>query len=176
MSQETIDKVKDLFGGEFVPEIQEDSEPIDFNKPIKGKYKCRIVELKRMEGVGKSSGEPYDFYVLKMQVVDDVEGEASFNRYLDKTYSNTVSKYQEDAAEGKRKLMNDLFTAGISFDVTRETDSTPETVLAEIAPQLVDKTVNVSAYATRAGKQAVRIVNEFKLTGEKSTSKVSEDW
>ncbi|MCP3683345.1 MAG: hypothetical protein GY861_11710 [bacterium] len=176
MSQATIDKVKDLFGGDYAPIINEDSEPIDFNKPIKGKYRCAIQELKRMEGIGKNSGEPYDFYVLKMKVVEDAEGEPSFNRYMDKTYSNTVSKYQADATEGRKKLMNDLFTAGIEFDVTRETDSTPDTILAEIAPQLVDKLVNVSAYPTKAGRQAVRIVNEFKLTGKKESTEASEDW
>ena len=174
MTNEQIEKVKDLFGGEYTPEIIEDSAIIDFEKPIKGKYRCAIKELKRMAGTSKAGNE-YDFYVLKSQTVEDIEGEKSHNRYLDKTYSNTVSEWQQDAEEGKRKLMNDLFTAGVKFDVTRDENSTSSSILEAIAPQIVDQVINVSAYPTKGKKQAVRIVSEFKL-GTKKESTEESDW
>ena len=85
-----LQKVLELFGGtEWKPEIIEDSEPLDFEKPIKGGYQCRFVSLIRYQGESeKCRNGVYDFWSMKLQVVEDIEGDTSGNRFLDKTYNN----------------------------------------------------------------------------------------
>ncbi len=172
---EDIQKVLDLFNGEFAPEVIEDSQGIDFNAPINGKYRCRIVSLERKIGVGKESGKDYDFFALKLQAEEDVEGDKSGRRYLDKVYFNGTSEYSDDAEKGVKDLFNALFTADLLKDLTFESKDKYEAAM-EIAPQLVDKMVNVSAYKGKTGKQVVRIVNEFKLKKSSHKEEVSEDW
>ena len=164
MSQEQLNKIKDLFGAEWTPEVIED-ERKDFDKPIKGGYKARIEGLTRYTGESaKCEGGVYDMYSLRLQVVETIEGESAENRYITKTYSNTVGKYQEDAEEGRRRLLNDLFTGNVQYDVIREDDATAENVIEQIAPQIIDQVVSVRCYATKQGKQAVRIVKEIKTS------------
>lgn len=176
MSEEQIKKVLDLFGADFAPEVIEDSEGIDFDKPIKGGYKARIVSLKRYSGESeKCENGVYDMYSLSLQVVENIEGEQAENRYLSKTYSNTVGKYQDDAGEGKRRLMNDLFTGAVKYDVVREADTTADQIVEQIAPQLVDQVVSVRCYKTKGGKQAVRVVKEIKTSKKEETAEQA-DW
>lgn len=165
-----IQKVMDLFGAKEIIEI-EDTGSIDFDKPIKGAYRCRIVELNRV--VGEKNDNEYDFYSLSTQVEEELEGDRASNRYLRKTYSNTVSKWQDDAAEGKRRLMNDLFTAGL-LEGLSIVSTDPDDAVAEIAPQIVDKMVNMRAYGNK-GKQSCKIVKEFKDLKVKEETTTS-DW
>lgn len=162
-----LQKVMDLFGSDGIELVKaEDSAGLDFDTPIKGKYLARIVEMVRRVGTSEKSGKDYDFYALKLQVEDDVEGDKSGKRYLDKTFFNGVSDYNEDADKGVKDLFNALFTAEL-LDKVEFTSTDKYLAAEEIAPQLVDKLIKVSAYKGKTGKQVVKIVNEFKLTKKK---------
>ena len=165
-------QVMDIFGGKLV-EI-EDTGNIDFEKPIKGAYRARLVSLKRYSGESdKCENGVYDMWSLNMQVEETLEGDKGNNRYLSKTYSNVIGKYQEDAEEGCNKLANDLFTAGVlqQCEITKKVKME---VIEEIAPQIIDKLVNVRAYG-RKNKQVCRIVKEFKDLVPAGTAEDS-DW
>ena len=177
---ELTQDVLDLFGGKPFERV-EDSEGIDFDKPIKGKYVARIVKLERYSGQSDKciddvnlTGD-YDFWSLNLQVEEDMEGDKGGNRYLSKTYSNTANRFQDDPDEGAKKLMQDLFTADVKYEVKKETDSTCHTIIEALSPQIIDQLVNVSAYGSKKGKQVVRIVAELKL--KKGSQKEDDgDW
>ena len=126
MSEEQLKKVMDLFGADFKPEVIEDEEPKNFDKPLKGGYKARIVALNRYQGESDKCRDGfYDMYSLSLQIVENIEGDDGINRYLSKTYSNTESEFDGKvipASEGKRKLMNDLYTGNVKYDVIKEAD------------------------------------------------------
>jgi len=176
MSEEQIKKVMDLFGADFVPEKIEDEEK-DFDKPLKGGYKARIVSLKRYSGESaKCEGGFYDMYSLNLQIVETLEGDEGDNRYISKTYSNTVGKYQEDANEGRKKLMNDLFTGNVQYDVIREVDTTADGVIEQIIPQIIDQVVQVRCYPNKDKKKTiVKFVKELKLK-TKETEETAKAW
>ena len=138
--------------------VENEDVEVDFNKPVKGKYVCKIVKLERKIGTGKESGKPYDFFTLKLKTVKDVSGDPSNNRFFDKTYSNTDSEWST-AQEQLNRLLNDLSTCG-ALAKCRASKGGLEG-LEEIAPMLVDIEVNVSAYPSKS-KQVIRIVNKFK--------------
>ena len=178
--EERFQKVMDLFGAKTFEKV-EDSVGIDFEKPIKGKYKARIVKLERYSGQSDKCVDDvnteglYDMWSLSLQVEEDVEGDKSGNRYLSKTYSNVANRFQDDPNEGASRLMQDLFTADIKYDVVKEADSTCHTIIEAIAPQIVDQLVNVSCYASKKGKQVCRIVAELKVSKDKSNTSADED-
>lgn len=151
-----LQKIADMFGGEVVD--VEEKGGVDFEKPIKGKYNARITKLVRYTGESeKCDGGLYDFWSLNMQIEEDLEGDESNNRYIGKTYSNTVSKYQEDANQGRMNLLNDLFRSKLDVTVEKVEGQTPDDAIESLAPQLVDKIVTVSCWSTKGGKQAVKI-------------------
>ena len=146
-------------------------------KPLKGAYVCRIDGLTRKVGVSERTGDDYDFYTLKLQVTDTIEGDRGTNRYLDKVYNSDDN--------GRRALANDLFTAGIEFDKTSEDAFDASLVTTK------DKTMNVRAWSrpkmVKIGdewekkepeelKQYIKKVKEFKLKGvPKSTENVKTE-
>lgn len=145
----------------YQPETIKDE--VDF-KPIKGKYVCRIARFEHNIGISTVTNEPYDFYALNMQVVETVNGDRGERRYLTKRYQNNP--------EGFKKLLNDMFTAGLSYDI-----STREAFDLGLSG-MIDKNLNVSAYPFTPDKkrdgtplapedretyQIVKIVKEFKL-------------
>jgi hypothetical protein len=142
--------------------VENEDVAVDFNKPVKGKYVCKITKLERRVGTGKDSGKPYDFFTLKMKAVKDVSGDPSNNRFFDKTYSNTDSEWST-AEESLNKLLNDLKTCG-ALGKCKASKGGIEGI-EQIAPMLVDMEVNVSAYPSK-NKQTVRIVNQFKAEDE----------
>ena len=180
MDKATLNK---FFPG-WEPVITEDTKGIDFDIPIKGKYLCRIIALNHLEGIGKNSGEPYNFVSLKLQVEEDIEGDASNNRTLDKTYScvdKTVTmkngKTFDIVAEDElKKLLNDLFTAGL-LDALEMSNGGYEGIL-EVADGLTDKLMKISAYKTKGGKQAIKVVKEHVLTGKgvSEGTASNDDW
>ena len=170
MTEDETKMLNDLFPG-WEPVVIEDEEGLNFDKPIKGKYVARIVSLERREGTSQRTGNPYDFVSLKLQIVEDKEGDRSANRYLDKTYSCIDGEYST-AQEDLQKLLNDLFTAGL-LEGMGVTKGGMEGIL-ECAEALTDKTVNVSCWGTKKGNQSTKIVKEHKLKEEKGDS--SDDW
>lgn len=108
-------------------------EDVSF-EPFTGKYIARIMECGRKMGISQRSGEPYDFISLKLEVVEVKEGDKAIGRRLDKIYN------MDDT--GVKKLMDDLFTAGI----TDCNASTTEEFMIFLGT-LTDKLVNVSAWS-----------------------------
>lgn len=104
--QNPFNPVNDFFGDlkDFKPEETKDDN--DF-KPLKGSYIVRVSKLTHNIGVSTRDNSSFDFYALNMQVTETIDGDKGNNRYLNKRYQNTV--------EGIKKLMTDLFTAGIEF-------------------------------------------------------------
>ena len=100
--------------------------------PFNGTYLCRIEEAGRLAGIGKSSGEPYDFRTIKLEVVEVLKGDKAVNRRLDMSFNPDE--------KGVGKLINVLFTAGI--EVTASGDDELDTFL----PTIKDKTMFVRAW------------------------------
>ena len=153
LTQTEQDKLTELFPG-WTPVVNEEKSLTDFDKPVKGKYNARIVELKRLDGISKTGNE-YDFLSLKMQVTGTHSGDNASNRYMDKTYSMMDSEWST-AEEDQRKLLNDLFTAGIFNSFVPEKPGIDG--LLEESGALMDKSLTISAYGTKKGKQAVKII------------------
>jgi len=158
------DILKDLRDAGFEPQVIEDTS----FEPIKGKYVARIDDAGRVQGVSKTNNEPYDFRTISFQVVETVDGQKGDNRFLKRTYRAD--------ADGMKKLLTDLHTAGIECKCGSEAE------LDEMLPGLKDKTVNLSAYVSKewttpdgktipAGKQVVRVVNSFKGKSKPSEAK-----
>ena len=104
-------------------------------EPVTGKYVCRIDSCGRVQGVSQATNNPYDFYALNTQVVEVVDGNKATNRFLKKNYNND--------SEGIKKLVNDLFTAGIALSAKSQDE-----LDAELAT-LTDKTMNIRAWARK---------------------------
>ena len=126
----TEEDMMGLFEEGFAPTANEDSS--GGFKPIKGGYKARIDKLNRMTGVSDRTGNDYDFYSLKLQVTETLEGDSGNNRFLDKIYNADST--------GRSKLANDLFTAGLSYNA--DSEASFDLSLEE----LKDKEVNVRAW------------------------------
>ncbi len=140
----------------------EEVKDSDF-KPIKGKYVARIARLIHMVGNSSTTGEPFDFYSINCQILETIEGDMGNGRYLGKRYQNTP--------EGLKKLMNDLFTAGIGY---AQTDREAFDMSLSSA---VDRQINLRAWSwspeknrdgslipeeERVAKQQVAVIKEFK--------------
>jgi hypothetical protein len=162
------DILKDLLANGYMPEINKED---DF-RPINGKYICRLDTAGRVKGESKKDGSPYDFYSVSVQVVEVVEGDKATNRFL-------KLRYNADT-EGMKKLLNDLFTAGITADT-----SSQEAFDAALSG-LKDNTLNIRAWVwspekdrdgnqiaeeNRKEYQQLRVVNSFKGKGKSTVAK-----
>lgn len=140
-------------------------------KPLKGSYICIVKKLTHNIGVSQATSNPYDFYSLQLQVTEVVDGDKGVGRYLNKRYQNTNEKL--------KALMNDLFTAGITFDKgSREEFDLSLT-------NAIDKQVRVRAWTwtpekkmdgtpideeDRTPSQQMKIVKDFSKKGKATTS------
>lgn len=131
-------------------------------EPVNGKYVCRIDSIGRVSGTSQRTGQPYDFYSCKAQVVEVVDGDKATNRFLQISYNND--------GDGVKKMLNDLFTAGIEVGV-----KTQDELDAALAG-LTDRTMNIRAWVwtpekdregnpiaeeDRIPRQQVRVVKTF---------------
>ena len=170
MVEERFNELMEFFGGQV--DIAEDSEGIDFNEPIKGKYVCRIVEL-LLNTEPWPSGDSRKQWDLNLQAVEDIEGEPSGSRYFRKKYdlNGGSDDFPKDATAERTKLFNALATADVKFEVDTKETKDPDAILTVIAAQLTDQLVNISAWPMEldSGKtiQVCRIVKEFKVKGKK---------
>ena len=155
----------------FAPEIAED-DSIDFSQPVRCGGIAVVKEGGRNTGIGKNSGDKFDFLTLKMQIGEVVDGEASaMNRFLDKSYSLMDKTWADGntttAADNVKRLLSDLFTAGYEFALPKTIDEQDlYEALAVHLGGLKDKLINVRCYPTKGGKQAVKIVKEIKKKSE----------
>lgn len=163
------DILKSLIDAGFTPEVQEDD--MDF-KPITGKYICRIDSAGRVSGKSEKTGDDYDFRSVSLQVAEIVDGDKATNRFLKLNYNCD--------ADGVKKLLNDLFTAGIDMAVKFDVE------LDEALPMLTDKTMNIRAWVwtpekdrsgnlipeeKRQSRQQLKVVKDFKGKKKAETAK-----
>ena len=153
------DILKTLMDEGFTP-IENMDESTGF-QPITGKYVCRIDSAGRKIGEAKATGNPYDFRVLKLQVSEIIDGDKATNRFIDMTYKSD--------ADGLKKLMNDMFTAGITLEA--KSDAELDVALEGLKDKLVnvrcwvwvpdkDRNNNPIPEGDRKGRQQVKIVKE----------------
>ncbi len=166
---EPLNPADDFFGELMQYQPEEVKDDGDF-KPLKGSYIARVAKLQHNIGVSTRDNSPYDFYSINMQITDTIDGQKGNNRYLNKRYQNTV--------EGVKKLMNDLFTAGIEFERgSREAfdlsmvNAIDKQVRLRAWTWTPEKTVGGQPIAEedRVPIQQMKIVKDFKKTGKKAT-------
>lgn len=133
------DVMKMLKDAGFQPEVVVDDG--GFN-PVKGEYLCRIDKAGRLKGIGKSSGQEYDFRTMSIQVAEVIAGDKATNRYFNLSY-NLDEK-------GVKKLLNDLFTANIEVKATSDEE------LDTFLETLKDKTMFVRAWVAPKMKKVVK--------------------
>lgn len=178
---EIANKPKEILMPADYNELNKNFKPEEVNddsgfKPIKGAYICRIDRAEHKKGTAKTSGEPYDFYALKLQVTEVIEGDKGLNRFLDRVYRNDN--------DGIKKLLNDMFTSGI------ELDRSSEEALDASLSTLKDKTVKVRTWIwtpdknrdgspipeeERTGRQQLKIIKEFKLGQAGKSNETAKD-
>lgn len=155
------DILKSLRDEGFVPEETVENE----FKAITGKYICRVDAISHMQGQAKSTGDEYDFRAMNLQVVETLEGDKATNRFLKVSYSSDP--------KGLKKLLNDLFTAGIAIDAN--TDAELDEFLLTLKDKIVnvrcwiwspekDRNGNIIPQELRKTYQQTRIVKEFKVS------------
>lgn len=142
-------------------------------KALKGNYIARVAKLTHNIGASVKDNSPYDFYSLNMQITETIDGDKGNNRYLNKRYQNNN--------ESLKKLMNDLFTAGIPF----ETGSREAFDLS--LSNAIDKQVRLRAWAwtpekkmdgspiaeeDRVAIQQLKIIKDFKNKNKTPSSEV----
>lgn len=159
-------EVKDLFGGTWEPEVIEDSDQIDFSKPIRGKYECEVKGISYNSGEKQDgSGDKWENLTLKLKVSGDLEGDNSYGRFLDKTFWLGTSDWNDDPDKGKKDLCNCLYTAGLELPSSVDNEA-----FVTHGTDLEGKKMFVSAYPNKKGKQVVRVVKELKLKEKEETT------
>lgn len=148
---------------DFKPEPLQD---VEF-EPVKGAYVCNF-DITRQKGTSLSGNE-YDFYSMNLRVVETKEGNRADGRFLNRTYSMINSEFRT-AEESKKRLLTDLFTAGIEYDLSSDE-------MFEVSLQKAkDKLINVRAFVGKnkegEPQQRTRIVKDFKLREKKKTETV----
>lgn len=158
-TQEHIDYLKSI-GVDTTP-----SEDKDMSfKPLKGGYEVEIKKVERREG--NKDGKNYDFWAVKMQVVNTLEGDKGNNRYIDKTYNNIGyedpnGKFKTEDIDGARNLIRDLqVTSGISLQFGA--GDTVHDIIEKNKDAVVGRRMFVRAYEKK-GRQVCVVVNELKI-------------
>ncbi len=124
-----MDILQGLRNAGFNPTPVEDEGGFE---PVKGKYICRIDSAGRKKGTSDRTGNDYDFRTIKLQVAEIIEGDRATNRFFDRAYNIDE--------EGTKKLLNELFTSGITLNATNDVELDAE------LETLVDKTMNIRAW------------------------------
>lgn len=151
--QDDAEYAKNLFGGDWQPEVMEDQE-IDFDKPIKGKY---VGELKEVtNNTGEKDGKPWENIKLKIQITEDVEGDKSFNRFMDKVFWAGTNDWNDDPEKWLKDSCSFLATIGAKLPAA----GTKEAVLQALNAA-IGKPVCMRCYVAKE-KQRTVIVKEFK--------------
>ena len=149
----------------FTPE--KPTEDVDF-APLKGGYVARVDKIERVQGTS-DRGNEYDFYSLNLQITETIEGDQGNNRYLRKTYSAIDGAFST-AEENLKRLVQDLFTAGIEVD-----KSSQESFDASLA-NAKDKLVHVRCWHKKNKEDnAIQYVKVVKELNVKDDGKAKKD-
>lgn len=152
----------------YTPVVNEDK---DGREILKGTYRCAL-DLK----VGETKSEPkQDAYKMELDVVDILEGNGSAGRRFFRTYL-------KDDDKSVTKMLNDLFTAGISLPTGSVEDfeigldlvqGNPVTVRAWGWTPDKDRSGNIIAEDKREAQQMFKIVSASGVkVKERSASEV----
>lgn len=148
------------------PVVIEEKDVKGFDEPITGKYECEIKDVV-MKIIKTKAGKEMEIISLKLQCVNDISGNSSMRRLLDKTYYMGVSEYSDDEELGFKRFLTDLASSGLYEPSMRDYDRRREIVLG-LKETIVGCPVYISAYA-KSGKQQIRI---YAKDREKSSTPV----
>ena len=132
-------------------------------EPISGAYVCRIDSIGRKQGTSQKGNE-YDFHSLNVQVIDTISGDKGNGRYLSKSYNTQNLTEWTKPEDEKKRLINDMFTAGIEYNLNSDEAFEDSLILAK------DKTINIRAWVKSKDSkkyQNIKVVKEFKIKNEK---------
>lgn len=142
----------------FEPEVIED---VDF-EPIKGAYEARVDSISRKTGTSQR-GNAYDMYSFNIQITKTIEGDRGENRFLNKTY-NMIQTEFATPEENLKRLINDLFTCGITYNLSSDAEFEASLAAAK------DKTVYVRTWIRKDKDdnkyQSVKFIKEIKGKGK----------
>jgi len=102
--------VEKLKAAGFKPAANTDGEFV----PLKGTYECNIVVLR--PDIDKNNGNA-KFYQLELKPIAAIEGDPFGEKF---TFRKRYYVDGDKAEKNFEKLVNDLFTSGLEFDMTSD--------------------------------------------------------
>lgn len=154
--------------GDWEPVVLEETDSPDFSKPIRGKYKAEITGIEYKEVKSTKTDETFELIGMKLKVVEDLEGDPSFSRILDKAYFMGTSEWNEDPIAGYKNLLNNLYSSEL-YEEWMKSDNIRGNV-EKMNSVLVGKKVFITAFP-KGGRQQIRIVKPKDATAKKDTPK-----
>lgn len=152
--------------GDWEPVVMEELDAPDFSKPIKGRYKA-VIETVEYKEVEKKDGDgTWEIINLKMKINEDIDGDKSFNRKIDKAFFMGTSDYNDDPIAGYKNLLNCLKSADL-YEDWMKSDDIKGTIL-KMDGVLKDCEVFVTAFP-KNNKQQIRIVKQKDASAAPST-------
>ena len=142
--------------GDWKPIDSEELEAKPFSEPISGKYLCAVESLK-LESFKSKAGVDFTIIKMKLKIQEDIEGDISRHRMLDRSYFLGTSEWNEDPLNGYKQLLNNLYNAGYYQDwMAGVSESEIGEYIEKIRPLVEGKTIIVTAFP-KDGKQQTRI-------------------
>ena len=146
--------MQDLFLDDWEPVENEELDIKSFSEPIRGKYIVEVEGLEFKEIESKKDGKKYELISMKLKVAEDVSGDISMNRFLDKAYFLGTSEWNDDPLAGFKRLLNDLKSVGL-YDETMKQEPTVISI-SQIEEKVKGSKFQVTAFPKK-DKQEVRI-------------------
>jgi len=166
MTEEQKEKL-DLWG-DWEPIVLEEQDAPDFSKPIRGKYKAEITAVEYKEIHSEKTGEDYELINMKLKVTDDIEGDKSFSRMLDKAFFMGVSQYNDDPIAGYKSLLNCLKSSELYAEWMKSDNIRGN--IEKMNEELLGKEVYITAFP-KGDRQQIRIVKPKNATAKDDTPK-----
>jgi hypothetical protein len=149
--------------GDWTPVDIEEVESKAFSEPISGKYLCAVDSLK-FESFKSKAGVDFQVIKMKLKIKEDIEGDISRHRMLDRSYFLGTSEWNDYPLNGYKQQLNNLYNAGYYEDWMAgvKEEEVPEYV-EKIEAVIKDKTIVVTAFP-KEGKQQTRIYKQKDVT------------
>ena len=151
----TEDQTNELdLWGDWEPVVLEETESPDFSKPIRGKYKA-LIESVTYKDLESKSGDAFEIIEMKMKISEDIEGDKSFSRKIDKAFFMGTSEWNDDPIAGYKSLLNCLKSADLYEDWMKNDNI--RGAVERMNDELKDSEVFITAFPKK-DKQQIRIV------------------
>ena len=137
------------------PVVMVEQEMPDFSIPIKGRYIAEIESLEYKELERKDGSGNFELINMKMKICEDIDGDKSFNRKIDKAYFMGTSEWNDDPLAGYKMLLNNLKSNDL-YEDWMKTDAIKNAV-DKMNTELAGKQVFITAFPKK-DKQQVRVV------------------